>query len=187
MKNLTASDRSALIKLASSLPQGDETRKAILSGLKSAAYSFDKTPATATAADVLKMRAAVILATGQAEVEEGYRREAAKIQRFVYMEADPNSSRAGQYHFFAIVNDPYSYAKPDLGRDRGGFRTEYCYACSAYGKVGGNPKGVLLTKESVPFGDAQEVIQTKARQKKRSEYRVLSLPNVNSLNEIRII
>ncbi len=34
MKTLTASDRSSLIKLASSLPQGDETRKAILSGLK---------------------------------------------------------------------------------------------------------------------------------------------------------
>ncbi len=30
MKTLTASDRSSLIKLASSLPQGDETRKAIL-------------------------------------------------------------------------------------------------------------------------------------------------------------
>lgn len=34
MKNLTASDRESLIKLASSLPQGDETRKAILAGLK---------------------------------------------------------------------------------------------------------------------------------------------------------
>lgn len=36
MKNLTASDRVSLIKLASSLPQGDGARKAILAGL---AYS----------------------------------------------------------------------------------------------------------------------------------------------------
>lgn len=34
MANLTASDRSSLIKLASSLPAGDQTRKAILAGLK---------------------------------------------------------------------------------------------------------------------------------------------------------
>ena len=36
---LTASDRSALIKLAGSLPSGSEERRAILAGLKSAAYS----------------------------------------------------------------------------------------------------------------------------------------------------
>lgn len=35
--NLTASDRSSLLKLASSLPVGDEDRRAILSGLKTAA------------------------------------------------------------------------------------------------------------------------------------------------------
>jgi len=35
--NLTATDRSALIRLASSLPKGGEERKAILSGLKVAA------------------------------------------------------------------------------------------------------------------------------------------------------
>lgn len=187
MKTLTASDRESLIKLASSMPKGDETRKAILAGLKSASYSFDQTPATATAADIVKMRAAVIHATGQADVTDGHRREAAKVQRFVYIEADPNSSRAGLYHFFAIVNDPYSYAKPSVAGGYNSFRTEYCYACSAYGAIGGNPKGVLLTKDSVPFEDAQEVIRTKVRQKKRDGYRVLSLPNVNSLNEIRII
>ena len=33
MNKLSSQDRSALIKLASSLPAGDETRKAILSGL----------------------------------------------------------------------------------------------------------------------------------------------------------
>jgi DNA repair ATPase RecN len=33
MRELTASDRDPLIKLASSLPKGDETRKAILAGL----------------------------------------------------------------------------------------------------------------------------------------------------------
>ena len=33
MKNLTASDRSALIRLAASLPVGDENRRAILAGL----------------------------------------------------------------------------------------------------------------------------------------------------------
>ena len=33
MKNLTASDRTTLIRLASSLPVGDDTRKAILTGL----------------------------------------------------------------------------------------------------------------------------------------------------------
>ena len=33
MRELTASDRDSLIKLASSLPKGDETRKAILAGL----------------------------------------------------------------------------------------------------------------------------------------------------------
>lgn len=36
MKTLTATDRSSLIKLASSLPQGDDTRKAILAGLRAA-------------------------------------------------------------------------------------------------------------------------------------------------------
>lgn len=39
MKNLTASDRTALIKLASELPQGDETRKAILAGLKTSTFN----------------------------------------------------------------------------------------------------------------------------------------------------
>lgn len=34
MRTLTASDRVSLIKLASSLPKGDETRKAILAGLQ---------------------------------------------------------------------------------------------------------------------------------------------------------
>jgi len=34
MKTITASDRSTLIRLASSLPKGDETRKAILNGLR---------------------------------------------------------------------------------------------------------------------------------------------------------
>lgn len=38
MKTLTASDRTALIKLASTLPQGSEERRAILSGLKSAVF-----------------------------------------------------------------------------------------------------------------------------------------------------
>lgn len=36
VRKLTASDRESLIKLASSLPKGDETRKAILAGLKTA-------------------------------------------------------------------------------------------------------------------------------------------------------
>jgi hypothetical protein len=36
VRNLTASDKSVLIKLASSLPTGDETRRAILAGLKTA-------------------------------------------------------------------------------------------------------------------------------------------------------
>jgi hypothetical protein len=34
MNSLTASDRNSLIKLAASLPQGDETRRAVLAGLK---------------------------------------------------------------------------------------------------------------------------------------------------------
>lgn len=34
MKTITASDKSALIKLASELPKGDSTRKAILAGLR---------------------------------------------------------------------------------------------------------------------------------------------------------
>jgi len=37
MRNLTASDRQSLIRLAASLPVGDENRRAILSGLKGAA------------------------------------------------------------------------------------------------------------------------------------------------------
>lgn len=37
MKNLSASDRSALIRLASSLPEGDESRRSILAGLVSSA------------------------------------------------------------------------------------------------------------------------------------------------------
>ncbi len=36
MKTLTASDRSTLTRLAASLPKGDETRRAILAGLKKA-------------------------------------------------------------------------------------------------------------------------------------------------------
>jgi len=36
MKSLTASDRQSLIRLASSLPKGDKSRRAILVGLKSA-------------------------------------------------------------------------------------------------------------------------------------------------------
>lgn len=39
MRTLTASDRQSLIKLASGLPKGDETRKAILAGLKKTAYT----------------------------------------------------------------------------------------------------------------------------------------------------
>lgn len=48
MKNITASDRSALIKLASSLPAGSPERKAILAGLsKSADDSGDSRRALA--------------------------------------------------------------------------------------------------------------------------------------------
>jgi hypothetical protein len=36
MKTITASDRKTLIRLASSLPVGDDTRKAILTGLRTA-------------------------------------------------------------------------------------------------------------------------------------------------------
>lgn len=39
MRELTASDKDSLIKLASSLPKGDETRKAILAQQKIAAMS----------------------------------------------------------------------------------------------------------------------------------------------------
>jgi hypothetical protein len=48
MRNLTASDRSALIKLASSLPKGSSERKAILAGLRgsSKAASFSQTIAS---------------------------------------------------------------------------------------------------------------------------------------------
>lgn len=38
--NITASDRSALIRLASSLPVGDENRRAILSSLSKAGIEF---------------------------------------------------------------------------------------------------------------------------------------------------
>jgi hypothetical protein len=44
MRNLTASDRSALIRLASSLPKGDPTRSAILAGLNRKAASYDREP-----------------------------------------------------------------------------------------------------------------------------------------------
>ena len=40
MKTLTASDRSALIRLAASLPVGDENRRAILAGLSKSASFF---------------------------------------------------------------------------------------------------------------------------------------------------
>lgn len=36
-KLLTASDRSVLLKLVASLPQGDETRRAVLAGLRQTA------------------------------------------------------------------------------------------------------------------------------------------------------
>ena len=42
MKTLTASDRSALIRLASSLPKGSEERRAILEGLKEASKPIGK-------------------------------------------------------------------------------------------------------------------------------------------------
>ena len=45
--NITASDREALIKLASSLPQGDETRKAILASLQSKTAGLLSTKARA--------------------------------------------------------------------------------------------------------------------------------------------
>ena len=38
MKSLTASDRKSLIRLASSLPKGDKSRRSILNGLKSASF-----------------------------------------------------------------------------------------------------------------------------------------------------
>jgi hypothetical protein len=41
MRKLTASDRETLIKLASNLPKGDENRKAILVGLKTANAEYD--------------------------------------------------------------------------------------------------------------------------------------------------
>lgn len=53
MKTLTASDRSALIKLASSLPQGDETRKAILAGLQQTA---SEKPARSVKYDIYEER-----------------------------------------------------------------------------------------------------------------------------------
>jgi len=37
MKNLTASDKKTLIRLASSLPKGDKSRRAILAGLSKVA------------------------------------------------------------------------------------------------------------------------------------------------------
>ncbi len=40
MRALTASDRTSLIKLASELPKGDETRKAILAGLNKIGMDF---------------------------------------------------------------------------------------------------------------------------------------------------
>tara|TARA_B100001094_G_scaffold331316_1_gene399212 strand:+ start:832 stop:1206 length:375 start_codon:yes stop_codon:yes gene_type:complete len=58
MKTITASDRSTLIRLASSLPKGDETRKAILHSLSSftpvertAARNYDKAVGGATCYD----------------------------------------------------------------------------------------------------------------------------------------
>ena len=45
MNKLSSQDRSALIRLASSLPAGDETRKAILAGLKVATPIWDAIPA----------------------------------------------------------------------------------------------------------------------------------------------
>jgi hypothetical protein len=41
MRNLTASDKSVLIKLASNLPAGDETRRAILASLNKASAGID--------------------------------------------------------------------------------------------------------------------------------------------------
>ena len=40
MKTLTASDRKSLIRLAASLPKGDKSRRAILSGLKKTASTY---------------------------------------------------------------------------------------------------------------------------------------------------
>ena len=42
MKNLTASDRSSLVKLASVLPVGDRNRRVILSSLKKSAFSLNQ-------------------------------------------------------------------------------------------------------------------------------------------------
>jgi|SaaInlV_200m_DNA_4_1039719.scaffolds.fasta_scaffold24874_2 hypothetical protein len=43
-KSLTASDRSALIKLAHSLEKGSDERKAILAGLKKASFAATRPP-----------------------------------------------------------------------------------------------------------------------------------------------
>ena len=42
MRNLTASDRSSLIRLAASLPVGDENRRAILAGLSQDLRAFNR-------------------------------------------------------------------------------------------------------------------------------------------------
>lgn len=53
MKNITASDRSALIRLASTLPAGSEDRKVILSSLKAASDYWDS-PTFAEAVGILQ-------------------------------------------------------------------------------------------------------------------------------------
>jgi hypothetical protein len=42
MKSITASDRTSLIRLASGLPKGDTTRRAILAGLAKTKQAADK-------------------------------------------------------------------------------------------------------------------------------------------------
>jgi len=48
MLKLSSQDRASLIRLASSLPAGDEIRKAILAGLKVATQVWDAIPAPRT-------------------------------------------------------------------------------------------------------------------------------------------
>jgi len=68
-----------------------------------------------------------------------------------------SGSRAGKYHYFAVVRQPRGYA-----------------AMSAYGKISGTPKPVVLG-QNLDLSTAKDLLSSKARAKMRSGYDPLVL------------
>jgi hypothetical protein len=111
MRNLTASDRSALIKLASSLPEGSSEKKAILAALQgspkaaSGLSDFDY-EATAEARDYLNMVNEIAILKLSPLISKGTNLDNPRLKPFI------NEIVAKYKEFTNLVNDlAYSFEK----------------------------------------------------------------------------